>query len=128
MHADPVTPAMREAAFTRDREIVADAVGEFGYAVRWTGDRLMALMPGRTQVVCPVITIDPGLFGSCWGRWQLDHVKDRARLGLRAKSDLAHLMSICDGHCEPGMRAGLVWNLGHRIEQREYLKHANKEA
>lgn len=122
---------MREAVFARDREMVADAVAQMGYTTRWERDRLV--MPLRVPtsifgVVCPAFVIDPDQFGLCWGRWTIDHVKSTFRLGLRAPSDLGHLMALCEGHTENGMKAGSQWNTGNRPEQRDYLKQANKEA
>ena len=70
--------------------------------------------------------IAPQLGGSmmdCWGRLTLEHVKDSLRLGKRAPSDPAHLVTLCSGHTEPGMRAGYAWNLDkrNRVLVREYL-------
>lgn len=41
----------------------------------------------------------------CWGRNRIEHVKREARMGVRG--DL--LGTLCEGHTEPGMRAGYVW-------------------
>src|SRR5213076_2283135 len=68
----------------------------------------------------------PQLGGSmmdCWGRLTIEHVKDSLRLGKRAPSDEQHLVTLCSGHTEPGMRAGYAWNLDKRNRAlvREYL-------
>lgn len=50
----------------------------------------------------------PRLGGSimdCWGRLRIEHVKRETRMGKRG--DL--LGTLCEGHTEPGMRAGYVW-------------------
>lgn len=52
----------------------------------------------------------------CRGRLQLDHVKDRPRMGRRAPSDAAHLASLCEHHHLYG------WATAHRPELREYLR------
>lgn len=64
-----------------------------------------------------------GSFHDCWGRLTLEHVKDQPRMGVRAPSDMAHLVTLCEGHTEPGMRAGRAWNLNreNRARVREYL-------
>lgn len=70
--------------------------------------------------------IAPRLGGSyldCWGRDQIAHVKDEPRMGRRAPSDMAHLVTVCDGHAEPGMKAGYVWVTDRQniARMREYL-------
>lgn len=50
----------------------------------------------------------PRLGGSamdCWGRNRIEHVKREQRMGKRG--DL--LGTLCEGHTEPGMKAGYVW-------------------
>jgi len=96
MKRDPVTPAIREAVLLRD---------------------------GR----CVAATLDPRHF--CRGRWgdfhatnalglmTLDHVQEGyGRMGVRAPSDPAHLVTLCWG-------AHLLthWATSHRPELREYL-------
>ena len=50
---------------------------------------------------------------TCHGRITLAHVKDAPRMGVRAESGAGigrrHLVSICEGHAEPGMKAGYIW-------------------
>jgi len=64
----------------------------------------------------------PRLGGSamdCAGRLRIEHVKQEARMGKRG--DL--LGTLCEGHTEPGMRAGYVWCTDRRNREamREYL-------
>lgn len=59
---------------------------------------------------------------NCWGRITLDHVKDHPRMGDRATSDKWHLVSVCDGHSEKGMKAGYQWNTANRAAERDYLR------
>ena len=122
MRKDPVTPEMREAVFARDRRIVAEAMSELGLSSIWREQGYMvAFQPSRTVVVCPAVVIDMGQFGLCWGRWTLDHIKRRMRLGKRAESTMNTLISLCEGHTEPGMKAGHVWNTANRPAIRRYL-------
>lgn len=60
----------------------------------------------------------------CFGRDRLEHVKSEPRMAKRAESDAAHLVTLCDGHTEPGMRAGYVWCTDkiNRQAMREYLR------
>jgi hypothetical protein len=64
----------------------------------------------------------PQLGGSaadCWGRLRIEHVKREPRMGKRG--DL--LGTLCEGHAEPGMRAGYVWctDAANRQRMREHL-------
>ena len=64
----------------------------------------------------------PRLGGSamdCWGRLRIEHVKREPRMGKRG--DL--LGTLCEGHSEPGMRAGYVWctNAENRRAMRDHL-------
>ena len=71
--------------------------------------------------------VAPRLGGSsmdCWGRNRLEHVQEGGgRMGRRAPSDAAHLVTLCEGHCESGARAGYVWctDKVNRAAMREYL-------
>lgn len=70
--------------------------------------------------------IAPRLGGTemdCWGRITLAHVKEEPRAGVRAESDRKHLVSICQGHMEDGMRGGFVWvtNAENIAAMRDYL-------
>jgi len=58
----------------------------------------------------------------CWGRLTLDHIKDRPRMARRAPSDMAHLVTVCEGHSENGARAGRQWNTANRPRLRRYLR------
>jgi hypothetical protein len=60
-----------------------------------------------------------GTAHDCWGRLRIEHVKREPRMGKRG--DL--LGTLCEGHTEPGMRAGYVWctNAENRQRMRDYL-------
>ena len=61
----------------------------------------------------------------CFGRSRLEHVQDGyGRMGRRAPSDPAHLVTLCSGHTEDGMRGGgYVWctDKKNRQAMRDYL-------
>lgn len=116
--------AVVEAVFKRDRERLAATIKQRGYATEWLGDRLRILSPFNFSI-CPAILIDPDEFSRCWGRWTIEHVKEEPRLGVRASHDLEHCVSLCEGHTEPGMKAGKIWNTAVRPALRQYLKEAN---
>ena len=64
----------------------------------------------------------PRLGGSavdCWGRNRIEHVKVRSRMGKRGEL----LGTLCEGHTEPGMKAGYVWctDRVNREAMRDYL-------
>lgn len=60
-----------------------------------------------------------GTVMDCWGRLRIEHVKREPRMGKRG--DL--LGTLCEGHTEPGMRAGYVWctDAVNRQRMRDYL-------
>lgn len=60
-----------------------------------------------------------GSFMDCWGRNRIEHVKREPRMGKRG--DL--LGTLCEGHTEPGMKAGYVWctDAANRRAMREHL-------
>jgi hypothetical protein len=60
-----------------------------------------------------------GAESPCWGRLTIEHVKRELRMGKRG--DL--LVSLCEGHTEPGMKAGFQWNTNadNRAKVRDYL-------
>ncbi len=69
-----------------------------------------------------------GWSSQCWGTIGLEHVQDGGgRMGRRAPSDVRHLVSLCQGHREPGMMGGHVWctDKVNRQAMREYLKGVN---
>ena len=71
--------------------------------------------------------VAPRLGGSamdCFGRDGIEHVKVEPRMGRRAESRMDRLVTLCDGHREPGMRAGHVWatTRANRAACREYLR------
>lgn len=65
-----------------------------------------------------------GTAADCWGRLQIEHVKRELRASKRAESIAACLVTLCDGHTEPGRRAGRQWNTAkvNRARVREYLR------
>jgi hypothetical protein len=70
--------------------------------------------------------VAPRLGGSshdCWGRNRIEHVKAEPRMGKRAEALPSRLVTLCEGHTEPGMRAGYVWctDKRNREAMREYL-------
>ena len=82
---DPVSPELRLAVLERD-----------GGCVKY---RAAPSTPDNT----------------CYGRLTLDHVKDQPRMGVRAPSDPAHLVTLCEHHHLDG------WATSHRPELRAYL-------
>lgn len=93
---DPVTPAIREAVLRRDGRCVA-AILDPGHAC-------------RTQWGVVLDSHDLGAM-------TLDHIQSGyGRMGLRAPSDLAHLVTLCAG-------AHLLtsWATSHRPALRNYL-------
>lgn len=74
--------------------------------------RLVMLRDGG----CVAPNIDPRA-SLCAGRLTLDHVKDQPRMGLRAPSDMAHLVTLCEGH-----HLRTEWATSHRPELRDYLR------
>ncbi len=132
---DAVSPELAQAVFTRDRREVAAFLAVLAVPeLRWKGDRLVAIQPHalyigqlRANVVCPAVVIDwQHEWGNCWGRWRIEHVKTNARIGKRAEPDMDHLMAVCQGHSEDGMRGGAVWVTAHRPEERDYIARANE--
>ncbi len=75
--------------------------------------------------------VAPRLGGStmdCFGRNRIEHVQSGyGRMGRRAPSDPAHLVTLCEGHTETGMRAGRVWSTDktNRAAMRDYLLAVN---
>ena len=83
---DPVTPELRLAVLERDGWCVA-------------------------VKLAPLVEIT-----HCYGRLTLDHVQDGyGRMGVRAPSDMAHLVTLCEHHHLDG------WATSHRPELRQYL-------
>jgi len=72
---------------------------------------------------CMAPVLDPNA-DACRDRWgsieakdlTVDHVKDAARLGVRAPSDTAHLVTLCHYHNGNG------WASAHRALERAYLR------
>lgn len=84
---------------------------------------LIANVVFRRDRSCVAPQVDPDEMGKCWGRLTIEHVKERPRMGLRAESDPRHLVALCMGHTEPGMKAGRQWNTRseNRAKIRAYL-------
>lgn len=112
MQKDPVRAELRQQVLSRDIN---------GWIRR---QPLFMERRGLTKSVvgCVAVFLAPATSGPCWGKLTLDHIKDEPRMGKRAKSDPAHLVSLCEGHTENGMRAGFQWNTAHRPLLRWYLK------
>ena len=96
---DPVTPEVREAVLRRDGGCVAP--------------ELWPCIEHGADCGSPP---DP-----CDGRLTLDHVKDEPRMGKRAPSDPAHLVTLCWHHHLDG------WATSHRPELRAYLREVSHE-
>ena len=64
-----------------------------------------------------------GTAHDCFGRLRVEHVKAAPRMGVRAAPRMDRLATLCEGHTEPGMRAGYVWctDKRNRLALREYL-------
>jgi len=106
-HKDPVRPSVRETVLLRDLRVAGGCVAAF---------------------------LDPE--HQCRSRWglphfpgaiaelTLDHIQEGyGRLGARAKSDSAHLVSLCWGaHLHSG------WATSHRPLLREYLERVERDA
>ena len=83
--------------------------------------------PVTPELRIAVLTRDRGCVASlvfedkddCRGRLTLDHVKDQPRMGKRAPSDMAHLVTLCEWHHLYG------WATSHRPELRAYLLEVN---
>lgn len=65
-----------------------------------------------------------GSFMDCWGRNRIEHVKDQPRMGKRAEPRADRLVTLCEGHTEPGTKGGYCWatDKQNRIAMREYLR------
>lgn len=74
----------------------------------------------RSKPLCVAPLLDPSESASCSGRSTLDHVKDAPRMGKRAPSDPAHLVTLCEFH-HLGSKAGRNWATANRPALRAYL-------
>ena len=65
-----------------------------------------------------------GTAHDCFGRLRIEHVKAEPRMGKRAEPRMDRLVTLCEGHTEPGMRAGFVWCTAreNRAAMRSYLE------
>lgn len=93
---DPVNEETRRFVLRRDGQCVAHVIDERHVCRDQWG------VPHRSDEL---------------GKMTLDHVKDAPRMGKRAPSDAAHLVTLCWG---AHIRSG--WATSHRPELREYLK------
>lgn len=64
-----------------------------------------------------------GTVMDCFGVRGIEHVKVQPRAGRRAESQMNRLVTLCEGHREPGMKAGYIWctDSANRAACREYL-------
>ena len=65
-----------------------------------------------------------GTVMDCFGKLRIEHVKAEPRMGKRAEPIEQRLVTLCEGHSEPGMRAGYIWctDRQNREACREYLR------
>ena len=110
---------LRVRVILRDVNVVRRTLIERGYKLPRPSDPMPA---------CPAWVIDPSVWGTCYGEWNLDHVKDQPMIGQKAPDDEEHLISMCCAHDERGARQGRVWNTAHREGQRAYLRDRRREA
>lgn len=118
-----MTPEVAELVFARDARQV------------WllSGDGMRSGVPLQRfwtrRIICIAPVLDPQQSGRCWGRTTIEHVKDELRMGLKATSDPAHLVSLCQGHTEDGRVAGHQWNSTreNRAKVRGYLRRFNDD-
>jgi hypothetical protein len=101
---------------------VGHAAGSVVGMTRDTVSSELALFVLKRDAGC----VAPRLGGSshdCWGRNRIEHVKAEPRMGKRAEALPSRLVTLCEGHTEPGMRAGFVWCTAKRNREamREYL-------
>lgn len=99
--------------------------------------RAVVLLRDNFRCAAPLLDDDAGPCLDIWGgpirHWssfdpgpvylQMSHTKDRHDLsmGMKAPSDVAHLISLCPGH-HTGTKAGSNWEAVHREKIRLYLK------
>ena len=64
-----------------------------------------------------------GTAHDCFGRNRIEHVKAAPRMGKRAEPRMDRLLTLCEGHTEPGMKAGRIWctDKTNRAAMRDYL-------
>jgi hypothetical protein len=88
-----------------------------------TPDTRLAVLARDGGCVAVRLGADPA---GCAGRLTLDHIHEQMGVGKRrAKSDPAHLVTLCEGHTEAGARAGYQWNTAHRPALRAYLSEVS---
>lgn len=110
---DPVTPELRENVFRRD----AAKTGWSGIGPLCVAPFLDDQIDRAVQKVHPSPCGVARVAGPCGGRTTLDHIQDGyGRMGKRAPSDAAHLVSLCENH-----HLWTGWATAHRPELRAYL-------
>jgi len=109
---------LRLLVAVRDEQVVRRWMAKNGYQLPRASQALPA---------CPAVVMDPSQWGTCWGPWSLDHVKDDPMIGQKAPDDEDHLIALCAGHDERGAKAGHQWNTAHRAEERKYLLDRRRE-
>jgi len=109
MRRDPVPPELWRAVVARDGGCVAPRLG----ATDPCRDTWGTLPTGEER--------EKAVSGHYSGWLTVDHVKDQPRMGKRAPSDMAHLVTLCWRHHLGG------WATAHRPELREYLARFNIE-
>jgi hypothetical protein len=82
--------------------------------------REVALYVLQRDAACVAVTLGESP-ADCGGRLTLDHVKDQPAMGVRAPSDPAHLVSLCEEH-----HLWTGWATSHRPELREYLARVER--
>jgi hypothetical protein len=83
-----------------------------------------ARMASQGDLPCVAWVIEGGPI-TCAGPRTLDHIKDDARMGVKAPDDVYHLVTLCAFHSEAGMTAGFQWNTANRPALRKYLAEVN---
>jgi hypothetical protein len=113
----------------RDRDVVIRLAEKAGLLPVKLPINGAILIGTRGIEVCPAWVMDPNELGVCWGLWKIDHVQEWGvqSKGLKAPDDEDHLLSLCAGHDERGMRQGRVWNLSHRELEWRYLLERRRE-
>jgi len=113
----------------RDMEVVKKTMIERGIArpEEITFGGTFAYGQFAPHFPCPAWVMDPAVWGTCSGGWNLDHVKVGPRMGVKAEDDEEHLIALCATHDERGLKAGYCWNTSHREEERAYLRERRRE-
>jgi hypothetical protein len=84
-----------------------------------TPELRLAVLERDRGCVAVKLGADPA---DCRSPLTLDHVKSQPRMGLRAPSDMGHLVAVCWAH-----HLDNGWATSHRPELRRYLASATLE-